>query len=73
MLLNAIFPTATIELQWGKRYYMPFTPATICRKSAPLCRRTYIILMCTRATPCGVVETMSKAPHNAATYYSSAV
>ncbi|MCG2652630.1 hypothetical protein JJE63_04715 [Alloprevotella tannerae] len=30
-------------------------------------------IMCTRATPCGVVETMSDAPRNAAAYYSSAV
>ncbi|WP_296088719.1 hypothetical protein [Alloprevotella tannerae] len=30
-------------------------------------------IMCAQATPCGVVETMSDARRNAATYYSSAV
>ncbi|WP_315024539.1 hypothetical protein [Alloprevotella tannerae] len=30
-------------------------------------------IMCAQATPCGIVETMSDARHNAATDYSSAV
>ncbi|WP_454895948.1 hypothetical protein [Alloprevotella tannerae] len=30
-------------------------------------------IMCAQVTPCGIVETMSDAHRNAATYYSSAV
>ena len=73
VLLNAIFPTATIELRWGKRYYMTFTPAPFCRKTSATMPAALYYIMCAQVTPCGVVETMSDARRNAATYYSSAV
>lgn len=71
--LNAIFPTATIELWWGKRYlYDLYTGALLPQTSATMPAALYYI-MCAQATSCGIVETMSDARRNAATYYSSAV
>ncbi|WP_314799805.1 hypothetical protein [Alloprevotella tannerae] len=52
--------------------YDLYTGDHLPQTSATMPAALYYI-MCAQVTPCGVVETMSDARRNAATYYSSAV